>query len=65
MLPIQMNNGTVMYNVPKGTAVAFVYQGNLRKGLVERGDHPMTITVATDHGYRQYSRTLIEDMMVR
>lgn len=65
MLPIMMSNGTVAYQVPNGTSVAFVYKGNLRSGLVERGDHPMTITVATDHGYRQYSRKHIQDMSIR
>lgn len=65
MLPIMMSNGTVAYQIPSGTLVAFVYKGNLRSGRVDRGDHPMTITVETDHGYRQYSRKLIQDMAVR
>jgi hypothetical protein len=65
MLPIMMSNGTVAYQVPNGTPVAFVYNGNLRSGLVECGDHPITLTIETDHGYRQYSRKLIQDMSLR
>lgn len=64
MTPILTSTGDYVRTIPKGTRVAFVYNGEMRGGHVERGDHRSTLTLHTVTGYRQFTRTKIEEMSI-
>lgn len=62
LVPVKTIDGTDATAIDKDVEVELLYKGELRRGIVERGDHPKSITLKTAEGFRQFTRSKIESL---
>jgi hypothetical protein len=64
MTPVLTTSGHYVRELNKGTVLAFVYNNEMRRGVVENGAHRSVICMKTQKGFQNFSRTKIRDLTI-